>query len=229
MSGQEHSGSPADQMQHRMWFWWICAELMSVVYRLWFRIRVRGKEHVPRTGAVLIVCNHLSNFDPAMLGWASRPRKSFYMGKKELFDSRVSAWIISSLGAFPVDRGGMDRTAVRISRDLLARGESVLMFPEGTRSTDGTLRAAFPGAGSMGMGEGVTIVPAAIWGSQFKRGPVRVQFGPPVSSDGLAAGTKGARAAELTNRIMQAIADLVPLAGGPPQVVNDGEPSLEKD
>jgi hypothetical protein len=82
-----------------MWFWWICAELMSVVYRLWFRIRVRGKEHVPRTGGVLIVCNHLSNFDPPMLGWASRPRKSFYMGKKELFDSRVSAWMISSLGA----------------------------------------------------------------------------------------------------------------------------------
>jgi len=128
-----------------------------------------------------------------------------------------------------VVRGGADRNAVRVARDLLARGESVLMFPEGTRSRDGLLRAAFPGAGSMGLDEGVTIIPAAIWGSQFKYGPVRVVFGDPVSKEGLAEGTKGARAAELTERMMQAIADLVPLAGGPPQVVNHGTPTLEHD
>jgi len=203
--------------------------MMTAVYRLWFRIRVTGNEHVPRSGAVLIVANHLSNFDPPMLGWASRPRKSFYMAKSELFANRAISWIISSLGAFPVDRGGMDRNAVRVARDLLARGESVIMFPEGTRSTDGRLRAAFPGAGSMGLDPEVTIVPVAIWGSQHRRGPVRVVFGPPVSSEGVQVGTKGARAAEVTRRMMQAIADLVPLAGGPPQVVNDGIPSLEKD
>lgn len=221
--------SPADAVHHRLWFWWIAAEVMTVIYKLVFRMKVTGKEHVPRTGGVLIVCNHLSNLDPPMMGWASRPRKSFYMAKKELFAKPLGAWMISSLGAFPVDRGGLDRNAIRVARDLLARGESVLMFPEGTRSRDGRLRAAFPGAGSMGLDPGVTIVPAAIWGSQFRRGPVRVAFGPPVSAEGLAAGTKGARAAELTTRMMQAIADLVPKAGGPPQVVNTGTPSLEKD
>jgi 1-acyl-sn-glycerol-3-phosphate acyltransferase len=224
-----HDGSPANAVRHRMWLWWPSAELMTLIYRLVFRIRVTGKEHLPRTGAVLIVCNHFSNLDPPMVGWASRPRKSYYMAKKELFAKRIGAWIISSLGAFPVDRGGMDRNAIRISRDLLARGESVVMFPEGTRSRDGKLRAAFPGAGSMGLDEGVTIVPAAIWGSQFRRGPVRITFGPPVSTGGLAAGTRGVRAAELTTRMMQAIADLVPLVGGPPQVVNTGTPSLETD
>lgn len=221
--------SPADGVGHRMWLWWPSAELMTVIYRLVFRIRVTGKEHVPRRGAVLIVCNHLSNLDPPMMGWASRPRKSFYMAKKELFAGRLGAWVISSLGAFPVDRGGMDRNAIRVARDLLARGESVVMFPEGTRSRDGLLRAAFPGAGSMGLDAGVTIVPAAIWGSQFRRGPVRITFGPPVSAEGLAAGTKGARAAEVTTRMMQSIAELVPVVGGPPQVVNSGRPSLEDD
>jgi 1-acyl-sn-glycerol-3-phosphate acyltransferase len=220
---------PADHVRHRMWLWWPSAELMTLTYRIFFRIRVTGKEYLPRHGAVLIVCNHLSNLDPPMVGWASRPRKSFYMAKKELFAKRIGAWLISSLGAFPVDRGGMDRSAIRVSRDLLARGESVVMFPEGTRSRDGRLRAAFPGAGSMGLDPGVTIVPAAIWGSQFRRGPVHITFGPPVPVEGLAAGTKGARAAELTTRMMQAIADLVPAAGGPPQVVNTGTPSLEID
>jgi 1-acyl-sn-glycerol-3-phosphate acyltransferase len=221
--------SPADGVRHRLWFWWPSAVIMTVIYKLVFRMTVRGKEHVPRTGGVLVVCNHLSNLDPPMMGWASRPRKSFYMAKKELFATPVASWLISSLGAFPVDRGGLDRSAIRVARDLLARGESVLMFPEGTRSRDGFLRAAFPGAGSMGLDPGVTIVPAAIWGSQFPRGPVRVVFGPPVPTEGLSAGTRGARAAELTTRMMQAIADLVPLAGGPSQVVNTGTPSLEKD
>ncbi|MSO44964.1 MAG: 1-acyl-sn-glycerol-3-phosphate acyltransferase [Thermoleophilia bacterium] len=212
-----------------MWLWWISAHLLGVVFRLWFRIRVRGTHHVPRTGAVLIVCNHISFLDPPMVGWASRPRKSFYMAKAEIFDGARSAWMMSSFGVFPVARGGVDRNAVRIARDLLARGESVLMFPEGTRSRDGRLRAAFPGAGSMGLDTDVVIVPAAIWGSQSRTGPVRVVFGPPVSSDGLTAGTRGARAAELTRRMMEAIAELIPEAGGPPQVVNDGVPSLEKD
>lgn len=225
----EREASPADDIRLRIWFWWICAELMTVVFRTVYRMRVRNRKKVPRTGSVLIVSNHLSNLDPPLLGWAARPRKSFYMAKAELFESRKGAWIISSLGAFPVVRGGADRNAVRVARDLLARGESVLMFPEGTRSRDGKLRAAFPGAGSMGLDEGVTIIPAAIWGSQFKYGPVRVVFGDPVSKEGLAEGTKGARAAELTERMMQAIADLVPLAGGPPQVVNHGTPTLEHD
>ncbi len=225
----EREASPADEVRHRIWLWQPAAWMMTPVYRLWFRIRVTGNEHVPRSGAVLIVANHLSYLDPPMVGWASRPRKSFYMAKNELFANRTVGWMISSLGAFPVDRGGMDRNAVRVARDLLARGETVIMFPEGTRSTDGRLRAAFPGAGSMGLAPEVTIVPAAIWGSQHRRGPVRVVFGPPVSVEGVKGGTKGARAAEVTRRMMQAIADLVPLAGGPPQVVNDGIPSLEKD
>lgn len=221
--------SPADSVTLRGWLWRPLAALLTAWCRTALRMRVSGREHVPRTGPVLIVCNHLSTIDPPLVGWAARPRRSFYMAKSELFSNRVGAWVISSLGAFPVVRGGADRNALRVARDLLARGESVLMFPEGTRSRTGFLRAAFPGAGSLGLGEGITIVPAALWGSQHRFGPVRVAFGPPVSTEGLAPGSRGARSIELTRRMMQAIADLVPAAGGPAQVVNDGQPSLEKD
>lgn len=221
--------SPADTVTIRGWLWRPSAALLTAWCRTALRMRVSGREHVPRTGPVLIVCNHLSTIDPPLVGWAARPRRSFYMAKSELFGNRVGAWTISSLGAFPVVRGGADRNALRVARDLLARGESVLMFPEGTRSRTGFLRAAFPGAGSLGLGEGITIVPAALWGSQHRFGPVRVVFGPPVSTEGLAPGSRGARSIELTRRMMQAIADLVPAAGGPAQVVNDGQPSLEKD
>ena len=65
------------------------------------------------------------------------------------------------MGAFPVERGGADRRALRLARDILARGDVLLMFPEGTRYLDGRLRPGMPGAGSLGLEPGVTVVPAA--------------------------------------------------------------------
>ena len=135
--------------------WWAFGHMVLVPPIFWMkRMRVRGKEHVPATGPVLVVCNHVSQWDPPTLGLAARPRKSYYMAKLELFRIPAYNYVIWRLGAFPVERGGADRRALRLARDLLRRGDVLLMFPEGTRNPEGRLRPGLPGAGSLGLEPG---------------------------------------------------------------------------
>jgi 1-acyl-sn-glycerol-3-phosphate acyltransferase len=202
--------------------------LLRPILRLGFRFSREGAERVPRAGGVLIVCNHLSLWDPPFVGSAAKPRRVYFMAKSELFRFKPFGWLIERVGAFPVARGGVDRDAIRMAREILKRGDAMVMFPEGTRSLSGRLRPFFPGAGLMALEDGVTVIPAAVWGSQHRFGPVRVVFGDPVDFGDLPDGAKSERARLATTRIAQAVADLVPAAGGPPQRVADGEPSLER-
>lgn len=202
--------------------------VLHPILRLGFRFSSEGAERIPREGAVLIVCNHLSLWDPPFVGSAAKPRRVYFMAKSELFRFKPFGWLIERVGAFPVARGGVDRDAIRKAREILNRGDAMVMFPEGTRSLSGRLRPFFPGAGLMALEDGVTVIPAAVWGSQHRFGPVRVVFGDPVDLADLPEGAKSERARLATTRIAQAVADLVPSAGGPPQRVAHGEPSLEK-
>jgi 1-acyl-sn-glycerol-3-phosphate acyltransferase len=198
--------------------WWIAGHLtLWPLVRIPLRLRVFGKENLPEDGAVLIVCNHVSQADPPILGVAALPRKSYYMAKIELFRMPLMGRIIYGLGAFPVDRGASDRRALRLAREILARGDQLLMFPEGTRHKDGRLRPGLPGAGTLGLRPGVTVVPAAIWGSHRFLRKVRVAFGPPIDLSDLDSGHKSARSQEAVDRMMAAIAALLPAVGAPAQ------------
>lgn len=198
--------------------WWIFGHIALVPpIRGPLRLRVRGREHLPSEGPVLIVSNHISQADPPILGVATLPRKSYYMAKIELFRIPLLGRIIYGLGAFPVDRGASDRRAVRLAREILNRGDQLLMFPEGTRHPDGRLRPGLPGAGALGLVKGVTVIPAAIWGSQRRLGPVRAVFGPPLDLSDLTTGPRGVRSQVAVDRMMDAVARLLPQAGGPAQ------------
>lgn len=203
--------------------WWeVCRRLATAVLHLFFRFTRSGMEHIPAEGGTLIVSNHISNNDPWVVGAAALPRPSYFMAKAELFRIPLLKGLIRRLGAFPVRRGEADRDAIRIARGLLASGQAVVMFPEGTRSRDGQLLPAFSGAGSLALEPGVTVVPAAVWGSQKRLGPIRVVFGPPVDLSGVQGKSKSQKAQDATDRIMRAIADLVPEAGGPRQSGKEG-------
>ncbi len=208
--------------------WDIGRAFLLPYFWIFKRLRRSGVENVPAAGPVLIVCNHLSLWDPPFVGASARPRRVHFMAKSELFRVRAFGWLIGRVGAFPVERGGMDRDAIRTARQILARGDAMVMFPEGTRSLSGNLRPFFPGAGLMALEPGVTVVPAAVWGSQHRFGPVRVVFGKPVDLSGLADAPKSERARLATTAMAEAIARLVEQAGGPPQRIPEGEPSLER-
>lgn len=181
--------------------------LARVVFSTWFRVKADGKEHVPPDGPVIVCCNHLSFWDPVIVGYVL-PRKARYMAKAELFQIPLLRPLITKLGAFPVKRGGVSKESIRLSLELLENGETLLIFPEGTRNPDGT-SAAKRGAVHLAFKTGATIVPAAISGTYRPFSKIAVRIGEPVDLDELRE--KGTTEAQLeaTETIMQAIRRLL--------------------
>jgi 1-acyl-sn-glycerol-3-phosphate acyltransferase len=176
--------------------------------RLLFRLRARGREHLPRDGGFVLAANHVSNLDPWPLGLPLFPRRWLrFMGKSELFNP-VLGPILRAGGAFPVRRGERDAEAIRTAVELCRAGEVVVMFPEGTRRVKGLRkrREARPhtGAARIALEAGVPLMPAAIRGTDriSRLGPLRVAYGPPVALDDLAGRDPRDAAQEATDRLM---------------------------
>ncbi len=184
--------------------------LALVLAKTLWGIRVTGRDHVPTEGPVIVASNHASNWDPLLVGLAC-PREVHFLAKRELFSNPVFAALIRAYNAIPLDRGGMDRGALRAARGVLTRGDALLMFPEGTRSRDGRLGAPMPGVAFLASSAGAAIVPARIVGSNdtrsaFRdRGSLRVAFGAPLVHEGPASTDAYAATAA---RVMAAIAEL---------------------
>ena len=163
-----------------------CYLTFPVVFKIWLRMEVFGRENIPEEGPVVIASNHLSLLDPPVLG-AAATRKIHFMAKSELFKPVWFGALISKLGAFPVKRGEMDREAIKTGLTILKENKVLAVFPEGTRSKDGTLGRAGGGAFMMGIKRKAQIVPAYIYGTDTKRHPgwpkVRVIFGKPMEYD----------------------------------------------
>ena len=192
----------------------LAAILTGLPMRLLFRLRVKGKEHLPREGGYVLSANHLSNLDPWPLGWPLFPHRELrFMAKAELFRSPL--WpILKFGGAFKVNRGQGDEqaidTAVRLARD----GEVVAIFPEGTRREKGLIKKfesrPRTGAARVALVAGVPLVPAAIAGTDRIRrlGPLRVVYGAPVELDDLRELKLREGAKIGTDRLMSAIHEL---------------------
>jgi 1-acyl-sn-glycerol-3-phosphate acyltransferase len=196
----------------------ILKPLAVLLMRLYFRLEARGTEHVPSTGALLLVSNHSSVLDPPLVGGAS-PRQLSFLAKAELFDIPLFGRLVN---ARPVRREGSDARALKTALRVLEEGKALLVFPEGTRGPEGTLREAKPGAGMLAVLSGATVVPVLITGSggALPRGAVLprprkaiVRFGPPLR---FKPDEDGARTAETrkdayraaTDEMMRAIAQL---------------------
>ena len=123
--------------------YWTLRAILVPVFLVYFRMQRIGREHLPRSGPLLLASNHRSFLDPFVIGMLVR-RPVYYMAKRELFEKRWQAWILNALGAFPVDRGAGDREAMDTARAILERGDCVVVFPEGTRVRPGPLGTAPP-------------------------------------------------------------------------------------
>ena len=107
-----------------------------------------GREHLPRTGPLLLASNHRSFLDPFVIGTLVK-RPVYYMAKRELFEKRWQAWILNALGAFPVDRGAGDGDAMATARADPRTGRLRGRLPRGDAHALAA-RSATPGAASVG-------------------------------------------------------------------------------
>jgi 1-acyl-sn-glycerol-3-phosphate acyltransferase len=135
-----------------------------------FRIRFEGVEHVPRVGGVVITPNHVSFMDPILVTIPIR-RALHYMALEPFFRVRGLGALMRWARAFPIQEGEQDSPAIRRALRILKRGEPLVIFPEGGRSTDGRLRAFRPGAFRIALATGVPVVPVTIAGA-FEAWPV---------------------------------------------------------
>ena len=135
---------------------------------------------MPASGPVILACNHVSYVDPPALGCMLR-RPVAYMAKVELFSIPVLGTLIRGLGAFPVDRSRGDIAAIKAAAEILKRGKILGIFPEGTRNTDGTVKAQM-GVALLASLTGATVVPAYVSGSKgaARFAKITVTYGPPL-------------------------------------------------
>jgi 1-acyl-sn-glycerol-3-phosphate acyltransferase len=169
------------------WFYFAVWSVIRLLSRLLFRIESRGTENLPATGPVLLASNHASNLDPPLVAICLK-RPIHFLAKEELFRVPVLGPVITRLNAHPIRREGIDRKALRGVLEVLRSGQTLIIFPEGTRTPDGSLQEAKPGVAMIAAQAGAPIVPVYIEGT-FRAMPrgaswprpvkVRVYFGEP--------------------------------------------------
>ncbi|WRP05091.1 lysophospholipid acyltransferase family protein [Rossellomorea aquimaris] len=171
-----------------------------------YRIEVKGLEHFPEEGGVLLCTNHIDNLDPPVVG-ISAPRPVSFMAKEELFSVPVLGKLLPDLRAFPVKRGMSDREALRKGLQVLKRGDVLGLFPEGTRSKTGKIGKGLAGAGFFALRSDAYVVPCAIIGPYKPFRKLKVVFGPPIAMEGIRE--QKLNAEKTTEIIMQHIEKLI--------------------
>jgi 1-acyl-sn-glycerol-3-phosphate acyltransferase len=194
----------------------LCAGIVAVAAKLFFRPTVVGAENIPLTGPVLIAPIHRSNVDFALTLFISK-RKVFFMAKDSIFRVPILGPLITHLGAFPVKRGSADRESMTLSEEVLRQGHALVLFPEGTRQEGRTVAPLHDGAMFVAARTGATIVPVGIGGSdkampkgaklpRFSR--IRIVVGAPIqppSSQGRVARSALAAKSEELRAALEAV------------------------
>lgn len=143
---------------------------------------VTGRESVPRSGGLVVASNHISFWDPPLVG-SALPRESHFLAKEELFQTPILGPLIRGVNAIPIRRGAADIRGLARALEVLKRGSALLVFPEGSRMRDGELHPARPGVGMLSVQADVPILPCFVSGSDHPRkwlyrgAKVRISFG----------------------------------------------------
>ena len=161
--------------------------IVRIAMHIWFNLKFEGRENVPKGKAFVYASNHRSYADPVLVTLAGKGRFSF-MAKKELFEKKFFAWLIRSLGAFPVDRGSGDTAAIDKAIDNVRNGTNLLIFPEGTRSKDGRVGRGKTGVALIAAKSHADVVPVGITfeGKLHFRSKIIVRVGKPIPAGTLA-------------------------------------------
>lgn len=189
-------GCPGQSVVRWLWFQFVRL-LCGLWFKLFYRLRITGRENLPLTGPVLIISNHQSYLDPIIIGLATGKRPAHMLARSNLFKPFFMNWLLKSLNGVPVDRGTADLASMRRCIEVLKDGMSLALFPEGTRTEDGAVLPFKAGTLLIARRAGAVILPLAIAGSfeawprkrklpQFF-GRIRAQFGEPIAAETLQA------------------------------------------
>jgi len=196
------------------------------LYRFYFGWRVYNAERVPLTGPVILASNHASYLDPPLVGAGIR-RDINYLARESLFRFPVVGWVLRNWNSVPVDREGGGARGLKAILDRLLKGGAIILFPEGTRSRDGTLQPARSGIGLTVIKSAAPVVPVRVFGTYEAFGrhmrfpkPLRrvtVKYGKPMYFETLRNEAKQCSKERLkqiyqqvANELMAAIAKLQP-------------------
>ena len=198
---------------HRTWLYtFIVWGLYFIVSKVLFFVKIEGRENIPKDRNCVLMGNHQCILDPLMLALCVPDREIHFMGKKELWNNKLLGWAFTKVHGFPVDRGNMDMGAIRTAMNVLKGGETLGIFPEGTRSKTGYMLPLLSGASMLALRSGCEVIPVYIDGryKPFRRMTVRV--GRAVEMDDLRAGRVTKESCdELTGRIEE---EFYALSGG---------------
>lgn len=163
-----------------MWYHF-CKGLVCLGMKIAYNLKFMGRENIPKDTTVIFASNHRTNADPPLVASGVKSKSSF-MAKEELFKNKIFAWLIRSLGAFPVSRGKGDMGVIDTAVERLENGSNLMIFPEGTRSKDGKVHRGHTGAALIAARTGKLIVPVGIvFGEKLKfRCKITVTYGKPI-------------------------------------------------
>ncbi len=154
--------------------------LLKIYFGIFYKVEIKGMENVPEEGGVILCANHIGQLDMFFIGYKIK-RLVHFMAKAELFNSRIVAWFLKGVGAFPVKRGTGDIGAAKTVYKLLKSGKIVGILPEGTRTRGkdpGNIKVK-AGAAMFAVNAGVPILPVGVDGSYKFFTKVRVVIGKP--------------------------------------------------
>ncbi|SHN19841.1 lysophospholipid acyltransferase family protein [Gracilibacillus kekensis] len=185
-----------------MSFYRFAKTVVKLVLKPKYKVIGKGLENIPKEGPVIICSNHISNYDPPIVG-ITCPRPIHFMAKEELFKNKIFGFILKKVNTIVLKRGASDRTALKKGLEVLKDGNVLGLFPEGTRSKTGELKKGLAGAGFFALRSKATVIPCAIVGNYQSKEPLMVIFGKPVEMDILRENKASAQ--KVTDTIMNEI------------------------
>ena len=195
---------PLPDPLRRNWIWFMLQQIFQTLFTVWFRYRAQGLEHLPESGALLLI-NHQSFLDPLLVGLPLR-RPVSYLARENLFRVPVMGWLLKRTYVMPISRESAGTESLRESLRRMDHGFLVGIFPEGTRTLNGGLRELKPGFVALIRRTNVPVIPVGVAGAYeaFPRGAwlprpsqIRIVYGPPLDPIRLAELSQKGREAEL--------------------------------
>jgi 1-acyl-sn-glycerol-3-phosphate acyltransferase len=153
---------------------------IRILFGIFYRVEITGRENVPKSGAALLCANHLGEMDMFFIGYRIK-RLVRWVAKQELFKNPIMSAFITWLGAVPIKRGAGDVGAIKVIFKLIDEGHVVGMYPEGTRAKNriDSESKIKPGAAMIAIKKGIPILPVAMEGKQKIFSKIRIVFGKP--------------------------------------------------